>query len=151
MWLLVLQRSWWGLRLSLIRGWRRCWFASWAGFKFVPSSHQPLIARWAPESERRGWANALDLPSPVQYPVTQGDPMNRFTSALGLIAAAALASCATKPTPLTYEESASVRTTMRVEALNQGSRMITLRDSSGYSTTYHVSPEVARLNEVKVG
>jgi hypothetical protein len=77
--------------------------------------------------------------------------MNRFTSALGLIAAAALASCATKPTPLTYEESASVRTTMRVEALNQGSRMITLRDSSGYSTTYHVSPDVARLNEVKVG
>ena len=79
--------------------------------------------------------------------------MNRFTSTLGLIAATALASCASepKPQPLTYEESASVRMTMRVEALDQGSRMITLRNPSGYSATYHVSPEVKRLNEVKVG
>lgn len=76
--------------------------------------------------------------------------MSRFTSTLALVAAGAmLASCATEP--LTYEESASVSITGRVEALDRGSRVITLRDPSGHSTTYYVSTQVKRLNEVEVG
>lgn len=75
--------------------------------------------------------------------------MYRFLSTLALSAVATLASCASKP--LTYEDSASVSMTGRVEALDQGSRLITLRDPSGRSTMYYVSPQVSRLNEVKVG
>jgi hypothetical protein len=76
--------------------------------------------------------------------------MNRFIPTLALVAAGAtLASCSSAP--LTYEDSASVKATGRVEALDQTSRLITLRDTSGHSTTYYVSPSVQRLSEVRVG
>ena len=76
--------------------------------------------------------------------------MRRFTSLVLIAVGASLASCASDK-PLSYEDSASVSTTGRVEAIDQGSRMVTLRDTSGHSTTYYVSQQVRRLDEVKVG
>jgi hypothetical protein len=53
--------------------------------------------------------------------------------------------------PLTVEESATVAMTSRVESVDYATRWITLRDMSGYTTSFVVGPQVQRLNEVKVG
>ncbi len=75
--------------------------------------------------------------------------MSRWKVALALLVGGATLGCASKP--LTYENSASVTSTGRVESLDQGSRLITLRDTAGESRTYYVSRSVKRLDEVKVG
>jgi Cu/Ag efflux protein CusF len=91
-------------------------------------------------------------------------PMNRATFASLALAAAALslAACADKKksepapapavaAPVTYEDSATVAMTAKVEALDYSTRRITLRDSSGRASTFIVGQQVQRLNEVKVG
>jgi hypothetical protein len=90
--------------------------------------------------------------------------MNRATFASLALAAAALslAACADKKksepapapavaAPVTYEDSATVAMTAKVEALDYSTRRITLRDSSGRASTFIVGQQVQRLNEVKVG
>jgi hypothetical protein len=93
---------------------------------------------------------------------------NRATIVLSAAAAAAALACCQSasekstyserspapmadPTPLRYEDSASVAVTADVEAIDYNKRLVTLRYPSGRVTTFTAGPQIQRLNEVKVG
>src|SRR6185295_19399112 len=53
--------------------------------------------------------------------------------------------------PLTVERSAEIVVTATVQAVNQTTREVTLKDASGHAITFIADQQVKRLNEVKVG
>ena len=72
-------------------------------------------------------------------------------AAVGFAAEPAGKSPATKAEPPSWKTSSAVEETATVEAVDQATRMVTLKGAKGKSVTFKASDEVRNLAQVKVG
>jgi Cu/Ag efflux protein CusF len=73
--------------------------------------------------------------------------MKKTLAALAVLVALPLAAHAQKPVSVTD----AVELTTKIEAIDQTTRMITLKDKDGDTETIYCGPEVKRFGELKVG
>jgi Cu/Ag efflux protein CusF len=73
--------------------------------------------------------------------------MTRTSAVLALLVAVPAIAFAQKP----VTETASAELTATIEAIDQSSRLVTLKDKTGATETIYAGPEVKRFAELKVG
>ncbi|RPH61362.1 MAG: hypothetical protein EHM89_07370 [Acidobacteria bacterium] len=75
----------------------------------------------------------------------------RFMKSFVTIWAAVLVSTAVAGAQKTVTQGAEISETVTIEAIDYKARLVTLKDSDGFSDTVYAGPEVKRFNELKVG
>jgi Cu/Ag efflux protein CusF len=75
----------------------------------------------------------------------------RYRKLLVTISAAILACTAVAQAQKAVTQGAEISETVTVEAIDYKARLVTLKDSDGFSDTVYAGPEVKRFDELKVG